>query len=116
MQELTIWHNPRCSKSRATLGLLEERGCEPHIVRYLEDPPSAKEIKRVLQLLGVEPRDLMRTKDSLYRELGLAKVQSASALIRAMAANPQLIERPVVISGQRAAICRPPENVLGVLD
>lgn len=115
-KELTIWHNTRCSKSRATLALLQERGHEPHIVSYLDETPNANEIKRVLGLLDIEPRGLMRTKESLYGELGLADEDDAEALIRAMVENPKLIERPVVISGERAAIGRPPENVLSVLE
>jgi arsenate reductase len=115
-KELTIWHNTRCSKSRATLALLQERGHEPNIVSYLDETPNANEIKRVLGLLDIEPRGLMRTKESLYGELGLADEDNDEALIRAMVENPKLIERPVVICGNRAAIGRPPENVLPVLE
>ena len=116
MKEVTIWHNPRCSKSRATLELLKDQGCEPCVVRYLDDVPSENEIARVLKLLGVEPRDLMRTKENLYGELGLADEDNHDALIRAMVENPKLIERPIVICGDRAAIGRPAENVLAVLE
>ena len=116
MKEVTIWHNAKCSKSRATLALLEEHGYEPRVVRYLDDSPSAAELKRVLQMLGYEPRALIRTKEALYQELGLADVHDDEALIRAMAENPILIERPVVIRGDRAAIGRPPKSVLSVLD
>jgi arsenate reductase len=115
-KEVTIWHNARCGKSRATLALLKEHGHDPRIVPYLDDAPSAREIKRVLELLGVEPRDLMRTKESLYGELALADEHNDEALIRAMVKNPKLIERPIVICGDRAAIGRPPENVLTVLE
>jgi arsenate reductase len=114
MNEVTIWHNAKCSKSRATLLLLEQQGHVPRIVHYLVDAPNEDELRRVLDLLGCEPRGLMRTKESLYAELGLADVDDA-ALLRAMVANPVLIERPIVISGDRAAIGRPPENVLSVL-
>lgn len=115
MEEVTIWHNAKCSKSRATLSLLEERGLEPRIVPYLVDSPNADDLKRVLKMLGCVPRALMRTKESLYAELGLADVGDDDALIRAMVENPMLIERPIVIQGDRAAIGRPPENVLNVL-
>jgi len=116
MEETTIWHNAKCSKSRATLNLLEEKGLEPRIVPYLDDPPDADELKRVLGILGFEPRALMRTREAPYDELGLADVVDDEALIRAMVENPILIERPVVIRGDRAAIGRPPENVLKVLE
>ena len=115
MQGITIWHNPRCSKSRATLALLEAQGHEPQVVLYLDNPPSVKELKAVLKSLDCKPRELMRTKESLYRELGLADEQNDQALIRAMNENPKLIERPVVMRGNRAAIGRPPENVLRLL-
>ena len=111
-----IWHNPRCSKSRATLALLEERGIEPEIVLYLETPPDADEIDRVLGLLGREPRELMRRKESEYKELGLDDPALTRAeLIAAMAAHPRLIERPVVIRDGKAALGRPPEAVLEIL-
>ncbi len=111
-----IWHNPRCSKSRATLALLEERGIEPEIVLYLETPPDADEIDRVLGLLGRAPRELMRRKEPEYRELGLDDpALSRAELIAAMAAHPRLIERPVVIRDGKAALGRPPEAVLEIL-
>ncbi len=114
--ETVIWHNPRCSKSRATLALLEERGIRPKIVLYLETPPGAEEIDRVLGLLGRDPRQLMRRKEPEYRELGLDDpALSRDRLIAAMAAHPRLIERPVVIRGGRAAVGRPPEAVLDIL-
>lgn len=113
---VTIWHNPRCSKSRQTLALLEERGISPTIVLYLETPPSAAELGAVLKLLGFGPRDLMRTGEDPYRDLGLTNPDlSRDELIEAMAANPSLIERPVVINGDKAALGRPPENVLEIL-
>ncbi len=111
-----IWHNPGCSKSRATLALLQERGIKPEIRRYLEDPPVADEIARVLGLLGRAPRELMRAGEDAYKEQGLAdKELDDSALIEAMAATPKLIERPVVINGDKAAVGRPPESVLDIL-
>lgn len=114
MSDVTIWHNPRCSKSRATLALLEARGIEPEVVLYLEAPPSARELKRVLGLLGKGPQDLVRRGESTFKELGLGRAGDAE-LIEAMAANPILIERPVVIHGRRAALGRPPEQVLEIL-
>jgi arsenate reductase len=117
MADYVIWHNPRCSKSRETLGLLQERGVEPEVVLYLEAPPSAEELERVLGLLGVEPRALMRTKEALYAELGLDDPSlGREALVEAMVAHPILIERPVVVRGDRAALGRPPEAVLALLD
>ena len=116
MEEITIWHNPKCSKSRKTLSLIEEHAHNPRIVNYLNDPPSIDEIKRVLTMLGCEPRGLMRTNEDLYKELGLADETDEATLIRAMVANPSLIERPVVIRGNRAALGRPPESVLSLLE
>ena len=113
---ITIWHNPRCSKSRQTLALLEEKGINPNVVLYLESPPTKAEIDEVLKLLGVEPRDFMRKGEEAYSaknlgDLGLDRDQ----LIAAMAKDPILIERPVVIKGKKAAIGRPPESVLEIL-
>lgn len=116
MEEVTVWHHAKCSKSRATLALLKERGVDPGIVTYLKDPPGADELKRVLNLLGLEPRALMRTKETVYGDLGLAHVDDSETLIRAMVEHPILIERPIVICGNRAAIGRPPENVLKALE
>jgi len=111
-----IWHNPRCTKSRQTLKLLQERGVEPEVIRYLEQPPDADRIAAVLKMLGVEARQLMRRKEALYKSLGLKDdALDEPALIAAMADNPILIERPVVIAGGRAAIGRPPEAVLEIL-
>jgi len=113
---ITIFHNPRCSKSRATLALLQERGIEPEIRLYLEDPPDAAEISAILKKLGLKPRELMRKGETEYREQRLADESLSDAeLIAAMAATPRLIERPIVLAGRRAAIGRPPESVLGIL-
>jgi arsenate reductase (glutaredoxin) len=113
---LTIYHNPRCSKSRATLALLEARGLAPDVVEYLKTPPSAAELKAILRKLGLEPRDLLRTGEPLYAELGLkTRKLDDDGLIALMAANPILIERPIVVAGGKAAIGRPPENVLAIL-
>jgi arsenate reductase (glutaredoxin) len=117
MKAVTLWHNPRCSKSRQALELLRERGVEPEVVEYLKDPPSAQELGRVLKLLGMEPRDLMRKKEPPYRELGLANASlGRDALIAAMVEHPILIERPVVIAGSRAVLARPPDLALALLD
>ena len=113
---VTIYHNPRCSKSRQTLALLEERGIAPRVVDYLKTPPSAAELKTILKQLGLRPRDLMRKGEPLYAELGLKdRDLDDDALIALMVANPILIERPIVVSGGKAAIGRPPESVLEIL-
>jgi arsenate reductase (glutaredoxin) len=113
---LSIWHNPRCSKSRQTLQLLRDQGHEPAVVLYLTDAPTASEIREVLGLLGMSPRQLMRRGEAVYKELGLAGVEDDEALLAAMAENPKLIERPVVIRGGAARIGRPPEKVLELWD
>ncbi|BFN13883.1 MULTISPECIES: arsenate reductase (glutaredoxin) [Marinobacter] len=117
MTEATrIFHNPRCSKSRQTLELLQQKGIEPEIIRYLETPPTEQELLHILDLLGCEPRELMRTKEAEYREQGLDNPDlSRDALIRAMANTPKLIERPIVLANGKAAVGRPPENVLDIL-
>ncbi len=113
---VTIYHNPRCSKSRATLALLEEKGVAPKVVEYLTTPPSKAEMKRILKGLGMEPRDLMRRKEAPYAELGLDNPRlGRDDLIDAMLANPILLERPVVAKDGKYALGRPPENVLGIL-
>ncbi len=110
----TIYHNPRCSKSRQTLGLLQERGIEPEIVEYLVTPPSAEELKNILSLLGKSPRDIMRKKEA--KEAGLDDpALDDEALIAGMVANPIVIERPIVLNGGKAALGRPPESVIGIL-
>ena len=113
---VTIWHNPRCSKSRQTLALLRERGVEPEIVEYLKTPPAVEELEAVLDKLGMEPRDLMRRKEAAYREAGLDDPElGRRQLVEAMAAHPALIERPVVLAQGKAALGRPPESVLAIL-
>ena len=112
----TIWHNPRCSKSRQTLALLEERGISPSVRLYLDDAPSTTEVTQVLSQLGIEPWELLRRGEKVFKELGLGKDTDDDALIEAMSANPILIERPIVINGGCAALGRPPENVLGLFD
>jgi arsenate reductase len=112
---LTIWHNPRCSKSRQTLALLKEHGHEPVIRLYLQDCPTRDEIAEVLNLLELEPSQLIRKGEAAFKDLGLSKSSDEAELLSAMATNAVLIERPIVISDNRAAIGRPPENVLGLL-
>jgi len=108
---IIIWHNPRCSKSRAGVKYLESKGVDFEIVAYLKNPPSADEIRTVLHKLGLPARKLMRTKEAIYKELNLKTVEDEAALIDAMAAHPRLIERPVVIRGDRAVIARPAEQI-----
>ncbi|MEP0074196.1 MAG: arsenate reductase (glutaredoxin) [Marinomonas sp.] len=108
----TIYHNPRCSKSRQTLQLLEEHNIQPDVRLYLQEPPSIDELKRILNLLDMSPLELMRTKEALYKELGLNKDSSDEERLQAMHQNPKLIERPIVIHNNQAKLGRPPENVL----
>ena len=111
-----IFHNPRCSKSRATLELLRGRGIEPEITLYLETPPGEEELSHILSLLDREPRELMRTGEAEYREQGLDNPElSRESLIAAMAATPRLIERPIVLANGKAAVGRPPESVLEII-
>lgn len=113
---VSIYHNPRCSKSRQTLALLEERGIEPEIVLYLETPPDAKALREVLQKLNISARQLLRKGEDAYKENNLADDSlSEEQLIDAMVATPKLIERPIVINGEKAALGRPPEQVLDIL-
>jgi len=113
--DVTIWHNPRCSKSRQTLELLRDRGIEPKVVDYLKNPPSRGELKHVLELLDIPAHDLMRRGESVYKELDLSKRSDEAKLVEAMIHNPILIERPVVITDDKAVIGRPPEAVLSVI-
>ena len=111
-----IYHNPRCSKSRATLELLKSRGVEPEVVLYLETPPSAPELSEILEKLGRKPRELMRRGEPEYAEQGLENPEhSREQLIAAMVATPKLIERPIVLANGKAAVGRPPESVLEIL-
>lgn len=116
MSTVSIFHNPRCSKSRQTLALIEEHGIEPEVIKYLETPPDVETIEKLLDQLGLEPRDLMRKKEKEYGELGLDDDSlDRASLIRAMHEHPKLIERPIVIKGNKAILGRPPENVLEIL-
>jgi arsenate reductase len=113
---LTIYHNPRCSKSRQTLKLLRDNGVEPRIVEYLKDPPDPALLKRLLRQLGLSARDLLRRGEAPYKELGLADPGKAEdELIAAIVENPILLERPIVVKGDKAVIGRPPENVSKLL-
>lgn len=116
MANTTIYHNPRCSKSRQTLELLNQRGVDADIVEYLDTPPDSTELSRILNLLNLQPRQLMRTGEAEYRELGLEDdALSREQLIDAMVAHPRLIQRPIVIANGKAALGRPPEDVLEIL-
>ena len=115
MAKVTIWHNPRCSKSREALALLEENGVESEVVKYLEQNPTKEQIEEVLKMLGISARELMRTKESIYKELGLKEVTDEQKLIEAMVEHPKLIERPIIIKDGKALIGRPPQKVLELL-
>jgi arsenate reductase len=109
---MKIYHNPRCSKSRLTLQRIADAGVEPEVIEYLKTPPMANELDGVLKKLGLEPRELMRTKEAVYKELGRAgKELSRGDAIQVMIENPILIERPIVVAGNKAILGRPPENV-----
>lgn len=112
---ITIWHNPRCTKSRQTLALLEGRGEQITIRPYLNDAPNAEELRAACAALGARAIDMIRTGEKIFRELGLSKDDDEDTLIAAMADHPALIERPIVFAGGRAAIGRPPEAVLDIL-
>ncbi len=114
-EKVVIYHNPRCSKSRQTLALLRAKGVEPEIVEYLNHPPSVEELKHIIRLLDIEPHDILRTKEAPYKELALSPDSSPDDVAKAIAAHPILLERPIVVVGRKAAIGRPPENVLTVL-
>ena len=112
---ITLWHNPRCSNSRTALKLLEERGTPVTVRKYLEDQPSRAELDHVAHKLGLPPSAFIRTGEKLYKSLGLDQVDDENTLLDAMAENPILIERPIAIHHDKAAIGRPPEAVLGVI-
>lgn len=110
MTQITIYHNPRCSKSRQTLALLEDKGVTPNVIEYLKTPPSVEEIAGLLKKLQITPLALMRKKEALFKSLSL-KDQSDDVLIEAMSEHPALIERPIVVKGAKAVLGRPPENI-----
>lgn len=114
--QVTIYHNPRCSKSRQALALLEEEGVIPTVVKYLDTPPDAATLEELLRLLRLEPRDLMRKSEAEYTELNLANpALTREQLIAALVQHPRLIERPIVIANGKAVIARPAEKVLDIL-
>jgi arsenate reductase len=115
LQNVKIWHNPRCSKSRSAVTLLEEKGVNAEVIKYLETPPTKEELKEMLNMLGISARELMRTKEDIYKELQLKEVNDEEKLIDAMVSNPKLIERPIVIKNGKAAIGRPIENIIELL-
>ena len=115
MQNVKIWHNPRCSKSRNAITLLEEKGVDAEVIKYLETPPTKEELKEMLKMLGISARELMRTKEDIYKALNLKEVNDEEKLIDAMVSNPKLIERPIVIKDGKAAIGRPIENIIELL-
>jgi arsenate reductase len=111
-----MYFNPRCSKCRTAEGLLQERGVDAEIVRYLDEPPSLDELRRLMQLLGItDPREMMRTGEDVYKELQLGQAADAE-LLDAITKHPILLERPIVVKGDRAVIARPPERLLELLD
>lgn len=116
MSEYRIYHNPRCSKSRRALELLEERGVKPQIARYLDTPPSAAEIEGLIDRLGVAPHSLLRPAEAEYSEAGLTPQSSREAIVTAITRYPRLLERPIVVRGERAVLGRPPEQVLTLLE
>ena len=116
MSEFQIYHNPRCSKSRQTLALLEEKGIKPEVILYLDDTPSVAALTAVIEKLGVTVRDIIRTGEDAYKEQNLKNPElSDAALLEAMVASPKLIQRPIVIKNDKAVIGRPPENVLDLI-
>jgi arsenate reductase (glutaredoxin) len=115
MKKITLYHNPRCSKSRNAKALLEEHGADLSIVEYLKTPPGVEELKNLASLLGMPVREMMRTNESPYRELQLDKTTRDEDLLAAIAEHPILLQRPIAVAGKRAIIGRPPENVLELL-
>jgi arsenate reductase len=113
---VTIYHNPKCAKSRETLKLLESRGIEPTIIEYLKTTPNKTTLVSLIKMLGIDARALLRTKEPEYKKTGLDNLKlSDSAVLQAMIKHPKLIERPIVVAGSKAALGRPPENVLKIL-
>jgi arsenate reductase len=116
LKSVTIYHNPRCTKSRQTLALLEKRGIKPKVIEYLVTPPTEAELKRLLKLLGISPRELLRTKEEEYKQAQLDRPDVTDAeIIHALVKYPRLMERPIVVVGNKAVLGRPPENVLKII-
>jgi arsenate reductase len=114
--EVVIYHNPRCSKSRATLELLKTRGIQPRVLEYLKNPPSPEELEEILSRLGVEPRDIMRRKETEYLQAGFDDpALEREELVRRLHRHPAVLERPIVVANGKAALGRPPENVLAIV-
>ena len=117
MTDYTLFHNPRCSKSRQTLALLEDNGIQPTIVKYLDDTPDAATLKTLVKKLGLpSAHDLVRNKEADYKTAGLSAESSDDEVIAAMVQYPKLIERPILVRGNKAVLGRPPENALNLLD
>jgi len=117
LAEISIYHNPKCSKSRQALELLKKKGYDPEVVEYLKTPPDAATLKQILKKLGIGPRDVLRTKEAEYRELGLDNPDlSDEQIIEAIIKTPKLLERPIVVRDNKAAIGRPTEAILPLLD
>lgn len=113
---VTIYYNPRCSKSRATLELLQEKGIEPEIIEYMDAPPDIDTLKKLVKMLGITPRELMRRHEQVFKDAGLDDPTfTDEELLEALAQCPSLLERPIVVNGNKAAMGRPPENVLDIL-
>lgn len=115
-ENIIIYHNPRCSKSRQSLSILEEHGIQPEVVLYLEETPSANSLQAILNKLAISARDLLRKGEEIYKELNLQDTSLSDVyLIEQMVAHPKLIERPIVVKGSQAVLGRPPENVLKLI-
>jgi len=113
--QITLYYNPQCSKCRQTLALIRERGIEPEIVEYLKKSPTPAEISRLIDLLGGKPHDILRAKEAAYGEKSLSKSSTKDEIVRAIVESPILMERPIVVVGEKAAIARPPEKFLPLL-
>lgn len=114
-KSVTLYHNPRCSKSRQALQLLRDNGVEPTVVEYLKAPPTLSEVKGLIAAVGGDPHQLLRPKEAPYKEHGLCKTSTAAAIAKAIETSPILLERPIALTGKKAVIGRPPENVLTLL-
>lgn len=115
MTSVTIYHNPRCSKSRQTLALLESSRADINVVHYLDQPPGADELKKIISRLGIEPMEIVRTGEDEYKSSGLNENSGIEEIVRAILAAPKLLQRPIVVKGNKARIGRPPESVLEIL-
>lgn len=116
MAKTSIYHNPRCSKSRQALALLRDNDIEPEVIEYLKQPPNQTQLKQILKLLNCEPRDIMRQSEDIFKKLKIASTEYSQAeLIKLMVEHPILIERPIIVHGKKAVVGRPPENVLSII-